>query len=93
MKVTKHIELLGRKVTDKVTGFQGVISTMSFDLYGCVQAVVSPPVNEAGEKKAGEWFDITRLDLSDEPRVMELPDFSEGYIVEGKKGCADKPLP
>lgn len=34
MSVEKHLELLGMKVKDKVSGFEGVVSTLSFDLYG-----------------------------------------------------------
>ena len=93
MQETKHINLLGLKAEDVVTGFSGVISTMSFDLYGCVQAVLTPPVNEKGEMKDGKWFDVTRLNVTANEPVMERPDFSKGYIAEGKKGCSDKPLP
>lgn len=89
----KHLNLLGKKAKDAVTGFSGVISTMSFDLYGCVQAVITPPVDEKGEIKNGKWMDVTRLIITDEEPVMALPDFSKGYIAEGKKGCADKPMP
>ncbi len=30
--------------------------------------------------------------VSDDAPVMALPDFSQGYVAQGKKGCADKPL-
>lgn len=93
MECKKHIELLGIKATDAVTGFEGVITTMSFDLYGCVQAVVTPPIDKDGKLKDGKWFDVTRLKLSDEPPVMELPDFDKGYVAEGRKGAAEKSLP
>lgn len=89
----KHMDLLGLKAKDKVTGFTGVIATMSFDLYGCVQAVLTPPVDKDGEMKDGKWFDVTRLKILDDTPVMDQPDFSKGYIAQGKKGCADKPLP
>lgn len=91
--IESHINLLGKKATDAVTGFSGVISTISFDLYGCIQAVIDPPVDEKGDIKQGKWFDITRLNITDDNPVMLLPDFSKGYISEGKKGAADKPLP
>ena len=35
-----HFELLGYKVKDSVTGFTGVVTSISFELYGCVQALV-----------------------------------------------------
>jgi len=78
---------------DKVTGYSGVVTTISFDLYGCVQAVITPPAAKDVKIDSGHWFDVTRLELSDQPKVMETPDFDEGYIAEGKKGCANKPLP
>lgn len=93
MEKEKHFELLGRKATDAVTGFQGVITTLSFDLYGCVQAVVTPSVDKDGKIKDGQWFDVTRLKLTGKKAVMNVPDFSKGYIAQGKKGCASKSLP
>lgn len=93
-KLKTHVALLGKKATDVVTGYRGVITTMSFDLYGCIQAVITPWIDEKGESSSGKWFDVSRLYIEgdDEP-VMPLPDFSKGYIAEGKKGGADKPLP
>ena len=87
------MKLLGHKVEDKVTGFKGVVSSLSFDLYGCVQAVVTPAASEDGSLSNGCWFDVTRLDVTSKEPVMDLPDFNQGYIAQGKKGCADKPLP
>lgn len=88
-----HVDLLGKTAVDVVTGYSGVITTMSFDLYGCIQAVITPRIDDKGESSSGKWFDITRLDITDDNPVMALPDFSKGYIAEGKKGCADKPMP
>jgi len=89
-----HIDnLLGRKAKDLVTGFSGVISTISFDLYGCIQVVITPPVDKDGKVKDGHYFDITRIKITDKKPVMALPDFSAGYTAEGKKGCAEKPMP
>jgi len=42
MLIKKHLDLLGHKVKDKVSDFQGVVISMSFDLYGCIQADVRP---------------------------------------------------
>ena len=91
MSTQRHIELLGKRAEDKVTGFKGVISSVSFDLYGCVQAVITPKASEE-EVKSGSWFDVTRLKITDEQPVMDLPDFSKGYVAEGKKGPAMKPI-
>jgi len=89
----KHFGLLGRKGEDMVTGFKGIITSLSFDLYGCIQVVITPPADEKGDIKEGHWFDITRIEVSAAPSKMAVPDFKEGYISTGKKGCATKPMP
>jgi hypothetical protein len=89
-QVDNHIDMLGLEVRDAVTGFEGVVVSVSFDLYGCIQAVVTPKVKD-GELKDGWWFDVTRLEVQDGRPVMSRPDFSEGYIAEGRKGPAEKP--
>ena len=92
-EIHRHVALLGRHAKDLVTGYSGVITTVGFDLYGCIQVVVTPPVGKDGESKSGHWFDVSRISLADEPPIMALPDFNSGYIAESKKGCADKPIP
>lgn len=90
MTKNAHIDLLGRNAKDRVTGFTGVIVTVSFDLFGCVQAVLSPPVDKDGKKPDGHWFDVNRLELVDEARVMPVPNFA-AKPAEHKHGPADKP--
>jgi hypothetical protein len=88
-----HIALLGLKVKDAVTGFTGVVTTISFDLYGCIQAVVTPPFVDSDKPNSGKWFDVSRLEILDGTPVMDHPDFEAGYVAEGKKGAAEKSLP
>lgn len=91
MKINQHLELLGLPAEDKVTGYAGVVTSVSFDLFGCVVAALSPPVDKDGEITTGKWFDVTRLKITDTTPVMDRPDFEAGYIAEGKKGAADHP--
>ena len=91
MKLQEHIKLLGMKVKDKVTGFNGVVTSMSFDLYGCVQAIVTPEAGEAGKQEDSRWFDVQRLTVTGKKPVMELPNYEYGYVAEGRKGAAEKP--
>ena len=85
--IEEHVNtFLGRKVRDKVTGTTGVVSSVSFDLYGCVQAVIT----ESMDKQ--HWADITRLDILEGTPVMQLPNFAKGYVAEGRKGAAPKPI-
>lgn len=92
------LKLLGLKVRDRVTGFCGVVMSVSYDLPGCIQAVVTPLVDEKGEAKDGKWFDVTRLEVLDETPVMEVP--GDRFTVERTpepvqptqtSGAAEKP--
>ena len=87
----EHIELLGLKAEDVVTGFKGVITSVAFDLYGCVQAILTPAVSKDGKRLDGSWYDVTRLKLGKGKPIMALPDFTQGYVADGKKGAAEKP--
>ena len=86
----KHIELLGLKAKDKITGFSGTVDSICFDLYGCVQASLKPKMGKDGRIPEGYWFDVTRLQIKDDKRTVAFPDFYEGYISEGRKGPTDK---
>ena len=91
-----YLELLGFKVRDRVTGFTGIVESISWDLYGCIQAVVRPPVDDKGAMPDGKWCDVLRLEVLDAKRVMEIPG---GYQTYGAgpsttvepNGAADKP--
>ena len=68
------LRLLGLKVRDKVSGLTGVCESISYDLYGCIQAVVRPRADdEKGTMPEGRWFDVSRLEVIDETPVMEIP--------------------
>jgi hypothetical protein len=85
----KDMKLLGLKVRDAVTGFEGVVSSVCFDLYGCVQAVVTPPMaaKDAGKLEDSRWFDTKRLAVLDSRPVMEVPTF------EVVPGGSEKSIP
>jgi|GEM_PF-842092 len=85
-----HISMLGKPVRDKVTGFRGIVTSISFDLSGCIQALVTPQARE-GKLIDSAWMDISRvIEIEDVPRIA-APDFNNGPISEGKKGPIDKP--
>jgi hypothetical protein len=88
--IRKHLELLGMKVEDRVTGFHGIVESISFDLYGCVQAIVRPGIDKEGKPKDSHWFDVGRLQIMSGP-VMDRPSFDFGAQAEGRKGPAEKP--
>lgn len=71
----KHLALLGLKVKDKVTGFSGVAVNISFDIAGCVQALVVPEFNAKTRKQEeSHWYDTKRLTTSGKA-VMPAPTF------------------
>ncbi len=91
MKIEKHIKKLGMQCSDKVTGFNGVITSVSFDIAGCIQAVVTPPAKD-GKTGESQWFDMGRLTIHGiDDYVMRAPDFNQGYIADAKKGPTAKP--
>jgi len=85
------MSLLGMKVTDKVTGFKGVVTAISFDLFGCIQAIVTPAVSEGSKQEDSRWYDVSRLKVESKKVVMEIPNYEYGYVAEGKMGSMDKP--
>lgn len=91
MQVQEHLKLLGLEVQDKVTDLKGVVTCVSFDLYGCIQVVVSPKTKDDGTTPDGKWFDVQRLKVICKKPVMDLPNYELGYVAEGKKGAAEKP--
>jgi hypothetical protein len=90
-KIELHLDLLGRRATDRVTGFRGVVSSISHDLYGCVQAGLTPSVDKDGKKLDGMWLDICRLQVEEGKPVMERPDWEVGSASDGRHGPAEKP--
>lgn len=90
--MAKHFSLLGMRVKDNITGFKGVATSISFDLYGCIQLIITSKANADGNV-VHKWFDVSRLKVTSDKRVMDVPNFIKGQIAEGKKGAAEKPLP
>jgi len=50
--VQDHLSLLGKEVEDVVTGMSGIVASVSFDLYGCIQAIINPGLDKDGKRKA-----------------------------------------
>ncbi len=75
----QHFALLGFKVRDKLTGLEGIVVSIAFDISGCVQGLVSPPAKDG---KAGDvyWFDTKRLTALSKTPAMAAPSFE---IVPG----------
>ena len=91
MQVQKHLALLGHKVKDKVTGIEGIVATIGFDLYGCIQAIINRGVDKDGKTLDQMWLDVSRLTVLTENPVMTPPNYDFGPIAEGRQGSAERP--
>lgn len=91
--LNKHLSKLGKRARDVVTGQTGVIVSVSFDLYGCIQVVLNPGIDKDGKHREQGWYDIARMEITDEKPVMQQPAFewTKDDISSGKKGPAEKP--
>jgi len=51
----------GDEVTDKITGFVGIVTGAVSYMTGCDQMLVQPTIKEDGSYKEALWFDDGRL--------------------------------
>lgn len=73
--MAEHFRMFGLRVRDKVTGYKGVVTSIGFDLYGCIQAIVTPAVDDKNDQKDSRWFDLQRLEIESKAPVMDWPSF------------------
>jgi hypothetical protein len=96
--VNESIQLLGRYGTDKITKVSGPITSICFDLYGCIQVCIERGLDKDGKRHESFWYDISRIDLEPEKnRVMALPtqyiDKTPASPSNYGHGPAEKPSP
>ena len=93
VNLQKHLDLLGMRVVDRVTGARGVVASITFDLYGCIQAVVNPGLGKDGKPMESAWFDVQRLEVTSNKPVMPRPEFewTPKVVAAGWKGPAERP--
>jgi hypothetical protein len=61
---------LGRKVKDKVTGFEGTVTGFVTYITGCNQALVTPKVQKDGSSVDPRWYDEQRLEYVGVERIV-----------------------
>lgn len=75
INLKKHLDLLGMRVEDRVTGFRGVVSSVGFDLYGCIQAIVNPgqdkdgKLMEAASENLGSFTEDDQMQSTDQSKT------------------------
>ena len=61
-----NADLMGRRVRDRHTGFEGVATAYTVFENGCVQWCIEPPQKD-GKKLDTHWFDEQRVELIGSP--------------------------
>jgi hypothetical protein len=85
--MNEYMSILGLRVRDQVTGFVGTVTSVGFDLYGCVQCIVTPGAQD-GKEIDSRWFDHKRLVATSDIPVMPRPTFQNETVA----GPESKPL-
>jgi len=65
------MENLGKLAKDKITGFEGVVTSKHIYLTGCNQYGVQPKVNKEGKIPEREYFDEFRLEFLEQHVTKE----------------------
>jgi len=81
---------LGEEVRDDVTGFEGIASTIRYELYNCPRIAVTP-VDDSSPTENGdrEWFDAPRLSVIGEGVTDEYADLQEAATSETGSSGSD----
>ena len=66
--------MLGKKVRDKITGFEGIATAKVKYINGCIQYCVKPKIDSTGKMPDGEYIDVQQLDIIDEGTDIEGTD-------------------
>jgi hypothetical protein len=57
------MKILGKKVKDKITGFEGIATSKHIYITGCNQYGVQPSIDKDGKIPDPKWFDEGRLEI------------------------------
>jgi hypothetical protein len=92
----KHFDLLGYHVIDEITGKTGVVISLCFDVYGCIDAVVDSGFDADG-KSVINRFNILRLGRTSSRRSVEPHRYNlepvKGWLKRGDESVSDKFVP
>ncbi len=90
-EVEKHLDMLGRPMKDIVTGISGMVDSIAFDVYGCVQATMRGKAKKDGSLPECNWMDVQRLRPDgNKKRVLPVPAHMTTPAIE-VSGPAEKP--
>lgn len=66
--------LLGSRVKDRVTGFEGIATGRCEYLSGCVQILIKPEQGKDKTMPEGHWIDIDVVDVVGKGLLKKLPE-------------------
>lgn len=70
----EHAFNLWDKVIDKVTGFEGVVMSITQYATGCIHYGIAPQVDKDGKMLAWEYLDQSRLEWAGNISTKKNPD-------------------
>ena len=85
-----HVEFdLGWKLRDRVTGREGVATTIAFELHNCPDVAITPLFDEQPDEYPGrDWYDAPRVEVIDRPdtdtHLSRLGTWLEGLRGSGE---------
>lgn len=86
MSLQTYVNHLGLEVRDKVTGLQGIVTSVSFDICNCVQLLVTPKASGDGSRPDSMWLDVKRVEVNPTCNPVMTASF------QTVTGPTDKPL-
>jgi hypothetical protein len=69
---------MGVRVKCRVTGLVGIITGKTEYINGCIQWLVSPPVDKEGKVVDGRWIDTIQLEIVDAGISVVEPEIRPG---------------
>jgi hypothetical protein len=62
---------LGAKVKSGITGFEGIVTSRSENIYACNRYWVQPSVDKQGKKQDGMWLDEGEAVMLSKPKPVK----------------------
>lgn len=78
------LNLLGWRVRDDVSGLEGPVVSVSYDLNGCVMALIERGYGADGKRLDTQWIDTKRLARVSDGPVADQPVFA-GTVPGGRE--------
>lgn len=75
---------LGKIARDKITNFEGTVVSVTTYLHGTDQATLQPIINKDGKMPDTQGFDVCQLEIINETKKVESPEFSK-KLKHGQK--------